>query len=253
VAGKVLPLGGFALAIRLKVLQHMNTQTIRIESIPAILWGPPAESVYIFVHGKMSRKEEAEGFAEIATRKGYQVLSFDLPEHGERKTGTYRCTVQNGVHDLQIISKFVTKKWENISLFGNSLGAYFSLVAYQELRFRNCLFLSPILDMEHLIRNMMKWSHVSEELLKEKQEIPTPMGETLSWSYYTYVREHPIRKWENQTHILYGSNDHVTERCIVDRFVTKFHCHLEVLQNGEHYFHTQEQLEVVDRWLHQNI
>jgi hypothetical protein len=245
--------GLFRPAIRLKVLQQMNQQTVRIESIPAILWGSPSESVYIFVHGKMSRKEEAEGFAEIATRKGYQVLSFDLPEHGERKTETYRCTVQNGVHDLQIISKFVIKKWENISLLGNSLGAYFSLVAYQDLRFRKCLFLSPILDMEHLIQNMMKWSNVSEELLKEKQEIPTPMGETLSWSYYTYVKEHPILKWENQTHILYGSNDHVTERYIVDGFAAKFHCNLEVLQNGEHFFHTKEQMEVVDKWLNQNM
>jgi alpha-beta hydrolase superfamily lysophospholipase len=226
---------------------------VLIESIPAILWGPPSESVYIFVHGRMSRKEEAKGFAEIASRKGYQVLSFDLPEHGERKIESDRCTVQNGVRDLQIISKFVIKKWENISLFANSLGAYFSLVAYQDLQFGKCLFLSPILDMEYLIRNMMKWSNVSEELLQEKQEIPTSRGETLSWHYYTYVREHPILKWENQTHILYGSNDHVTERSVVDRFVTRFHCDLEVLQNGEHYFHTIEQLEVVDQWLNQNM
>ena len=58
----------------------------------------------------MSQKEEAEGFAEIAIRKGYQVLSFDLPEHGERKNKNYRCTAQNGVLDLQIISKFVVRR-----------------------------------------------------------------------------------------------------------------------------------------------
>ena len=231
----------------------MNQQTVRIKSIPAVIWGTPSDKVYIFVHGKMSQKEEAEGFAEIATRKGYQVLSFDLPEHGERKTENYRCTVQNGVHDLQIISNFAIKKWKNISLFGSSLGAYFSLVACQDLGLGKCLFLSPILDMEHLIQNMMKWFNVSEELLREKQEIPTPMGETLSWHYYTYVREHPILKWENQTYILYGSNDHLTERYLVDRFVTKFHCNLEVLQNGEHYFRTKEQIEVVNKWLDQNI
>ena len=41
------------------------------------------EKVYIHVHGKMSRKEYAEAFAEIAEKKGYQTISFDLPEHGE--------------------------------------------------------------------------------------------------------------------------------------------------------------------------
>jgi hypothetical protein len=48
--------------------------------------------------------------------------------------------------------------------------------------------------MEYLIQNMMKWFNVSEELLKVKGEVPTPMGETLSWFYHTYVREHPVIK-----------------------------------------------------------
>jgi uncharacterized protein len=231
----------------------MLKKTIIIESIPAILWGPKSDKIFIFVHGKMSRKEEAEGFAKIAIKKGYQVISFDLPEHGERIKENYKCTVQNGIHDLRIISNFVIGKWANTSLFGNSLGAYFSLIAYKDLRFTKCLFLSPILDMEHLIQNMMKWFNVSEKLLKEKQEIPIPMGETLSWPYYTYVRENRITNWENETYILYGSNDNLTERCVIDAFVNKFHCNLEVLQNGEHYFHTKEQLEVLDDWLNCSI
>lgn len=231
----------------------MPKQSISIESIPATLWGSPADHVYIFVHGKMSQKEDAEGFAKIAESKGYQVISFDLPEHGERKAVDYRCTVQNAIHDLRIISDFVTGKWRNVSLFGNSLGAYFSLIAYRELMFNRCLFLSPILDMENLIQSMMKWFNVTEDLLREKQEIPTPMGETLSWPYYAFVRENPIVKWNNPTYILYGSNDNLTPRNIVDTFVANFHCKLDVLQNGEHYFHTEEQMEVVDKWLNLNI
>jgi uncharacterized protein len=231
----------------------MLKQTISIESIPAIIWGYPSDNVYIFVHGKMSRKEDAEGFAKIAESKGYQVISFDLPEHGERKAEDYRCTVQNAIQDLHIISDFVTSKWRNVSLFGNSLGAYFSLVAYRELKFNKCLFLSPILDMEHLILNMMKSFNVTEEILVERQEIPTPIGENLSWPYYVFVRENPIVKWNNPTNILYGSNDNITPRNIVDNFVANFHCNLAVLQNGEHYFHTEEQSTVVEKWLNLNI
>lgn len=228
-------------------------QRFALGTIPAIVWGETSDKVYLFVHGMKSRKEEAEDFANIAVSKGYQVLSFDLPEHGDRMNVNYPCTVQNGVHDLGLVGDYVKDTWKHISLFACSLGAYFSLAAYQEMRFRKCLFLSPILDMEHLIQNMMKWFHVSEELLKEKEEIPTSMGETLSWSYYTYVRGHPIIKWENQTYILYGSNDNVTERHVVDRFVTKFHCNLEVLKIGEHYFHTTDQIEILGRWLDRNI
>jgi len=231
----------------------MLKEQITINSIPALIWGESSANVYIYVHGKMSQKEEAAGFAEIAVSKGYQVISFDLPEHGERKTEDYSCTVQNAVHDLELISDFVFSKWRNVSLFGGSIGAYFSLVAYRELKFDKCLFLSPILDMENLIQSMMKWFNVTEELLREKQEIATPMGETLSWPYYAFVRENPIVKWNNPTYILYGANDNLTPRNIVDAFVVNFDCLLDVLENGEHYFHTQDQIEVVNQWLTLNI
>ena len=47
----------------------MKTLKIIIEGIPAIIWGEASEKVYIHVHGKMSRKEYAEAFAEIAEKK----------------------------------------------------------------------------------------------------------------------------------------------------------------------------------------
>lgn len=63
----------------------MKKQNMRIGGIPAILWGEPSEHVYLHVHGKQSCKELAEEFAQIAQEKGFQTLSFDLPQHGERR------------------------------------------------------------------------------------------------------------------------------------------------------------------------
>ena len=62
----------------------MQTEYFTIDQIPAVLYGEPAERVYLFLHGQMGRKEEAEAFAQAACPKGYQVLSIDLPGHGER-------------------------------------------------------------------------------------------------------------------------------------------------------------------------
>lgn len=55
-----------------------TTSKIEIDNIPAILWGEPSDKIYIFVHGKMSSKESAHEFSQIASERGYQVLSFDL-------------------------------------------------------------------------------------------------------------------------------------------------------------------------------
>lgn len=44
----------------------MIQTTFKINQIPAILYGEPTTGVYLFVHGKMGFKEEAEEFAKIA-------------------------------------------------------------------------------------------------------------------------------------------------------------------------------------------
>ena len=111
----------------------MFKEKFKISDIPAILWGEKSEKLFIAVHGNMSNKEDAviQILAEEAVRKCYQVLSFDLPEHGERKNDGIPCKVQFCVSDLTIIMNYVEERWNEVSLFACSIGAYFSLLAYQ--------------------------------------------------------------------------------------------------------------------------
>ena len=109
--------------------------------------------------------------------------------------------------------------------------------------------MSPILDMEKLIRDMMGWAGVTREQLKAAGEIPTAFGETLSWKYLTYAAEKRITKWDIPTAILYAGQDHLTARKTVDDFARRFGCTVTVMEYGEHWFHTEEQLAVLDAWL----
>ena len=43
------------------------------------------------------------------------------------------------------------------------------------------------------------------------------------------------------------------DRDEVEYFSQKFHCGLEVMGNGEHWFHTGKQIEVMQRWLNKNV
>ena len=108
----------------------MERNLILIDSIPTIVWGKKSEKIYIYVHGKNGNKEEALFFANIAERKGYQTISFDLPSHGERKNKDIECNIWNGIHDLECIWKYVQCNWDKIYLYACSIGAYFSLHAY---------------------------------------------------------------------------------------------------------------------------
>lgn len=222
-----------------------------LDDVPSILWGEDSNRVYVHVHGKMSRKEYAESFAAIAETKGYQTLSFDLPEHGER-TDSKRCDVWNGVSDLRTISDYAFTNWERVSLYACSIGAYFSLNAYNTMPFEKALFQSPIVDMERLVKNMMLWSGVTESELESKKEIPSPV-DTLRWDYYQYIISHPITQWNISTAILYGGKDNLQPEESVRAFAEKFGCSLTVSENSEHPFMAQSDAPIVENWLCRNI
>ncbi|MEG0453409.1 MAG: alpha/beta hydrolase [Coprobacillus sp.] len=229
----------------------MEKEILSIQKIPSIIWGTPSNKVIIAIHGSMSNKADIpiEILAKIALSKGYQVFSFDLPEHGDRKDDERLCKVQECVDDLTTMMQYAKERWSEISLFANSMGAYFSLLAYQNETIDKALFLSPVVDMERIIENMMHWFEISEERLEKEETIPTPIGQTLYWDYYCYVKEHPIKNWNIDTFILYGDKDDMCEKDTISGFVEKHNCELQVVEECEHYFHTSYQLHILETWL----
>lgn len=233
----------------------MEQKQFLIKHIPAVIWGKASDRLIIAVHGNQSHKTDTviELLAQHATTIGYQVLSFDLPEHGERKDEPILCKVQTCVEELIAVMEYSKTQAKDISVFGCSIGAYFSLLAYRDELLRQALFLSPVVNMERLIRNMMTWFSVSEERLQCEQEVSTPAGQTLYWDYYCYVKEHPITHWDVPTNILYGSADNLCENDVVSGFSDRFACGLTVLEHGEHFFHTPEQLAFYKSWLEETL
>lgn len=227
----------------------METKKILINKVPAIIWGGPSEKIYLYIHGQGGYKEEAETFANIACRHSWQVLSIDLPEHGERKQESNTFVPWCVVPELLSVMEFLKSKWSHISLFANSIGAWFSMLSFEDKQLEESLFVSPVLNMKQLIVTMMQWANVSEERLKNELVIPTSFGQTLSWEYLMYAKNHPINRWKVATKILYGSNDNLIERNVVERFAHTFNCDLTVMENGEHWFHTERQLSVLYDWV----
>ncbi len=232
----------------------METQQVEIEGIPAILWGPASGRLFIAVHGDGSNKadEVIAVFAEEAMRKGSRTLSFDLPEHGDRKGEPLLCSVQNCVADLASVMKYARSLSDDISLFGCSMGAYFGMLAFKDEPIGQALFLSPVVDMKRIIDNMMTWFDISVERLLREREIPTPV-KTLYWDYYEYVVEHPV-KWDKiETALLYGEKDTLCEQSYVKAFADGVHAKMTVCEDGEHFFHTDAQMAFLRQWLQNSV
>ena len=226
----------------------MKQQTIQIAGIPALLCGEERPNVYLYIHGKMGCKEEAVPFAQLACPAGYQVLAIDLPEHGERKNSAEKLLPWFVVRELQLVYQYAKCRWKQVSLRATSIGAWMAMLALEEKPIRNALFVSPVVDMEALIVGMMQGAGVTEAQLQEAGEIPTDFGETLSWPYLCWVREHPLHWRHTRTRVLYGGADNMTSRDTIERFRQQSGAHLTILADGEHWFHTETQLAVLQEW-----
>lgn len=230
---------------------EVQKEYIKINHIPAIRWGKQSNKIIIAVHGNQSNKEDTviQIFSEYAVRNGYQVISFDLPEHGERMNDNYRCVVWQCVSELKMVLTYAKTIGSSIGLFACSMGAFFGLLAYAKDDLEVAYFLSPVVDMRRMIENMMVAFQISKEQLKKVKEIATPIGQTLIWEYYQYVVQDPIMVWKTPTYILYGGKDQLCESDTIDAFVKQFGADLTIYEEGEHFFHSREQLDFFENWL----
>ena len=195
------------------------------------------KNAVIYIHGKGGNSVEAEHYKKFFSDE-YKIIGFDYKSEFP--------------WDAKIeFSKFfdsIVSEYDDIYLIANSLGAYYSMLALSDKKIKKAMFISPVVDMEKIILNMMKMSNVSEEELYNKKEIATSFGETLSWDYLTFARKNPI-EWNVPTYILYGEKDDLTSYETILNFTNKSKANLTIMKGGEHWFHTDEQMEFLDNWI----
>ena len=193
------------------------------------------KNIVIYVHGKGGSAEEAEHYKPLFPDS--EIIGFD-----------YRAqTPWEAKEEFPQFFAELRKRCDRLTLISNSIGAFFSLSSLDGL-VDDTYLISPVVDMEKLIGDMMTWANVTEQRLEERREIATDFGETLSWRYLCYVRERPVT-WNIPTRILYGEHDDLTSMETVSAFAKETGAELTVMPGGEHWFHTEEQMRFLDAWI----
>ena len=190
----------------------------------------------LYVHGMGGSPSESEHFRGICP--GFEVI-------GAEYDGSFPAKARD---DIRRIYECQLAQQKQVYILANSIGAYFAMLALQGCEVEKAMFISPVLDMERVIMDMMNRAGVSEDDLRMKGEIVTSSGNVLSWEYLRFVRENPPT-WNVPTEILYAGNDTITSRETVNNFVSGHDVKLTVMDNGEHWFHTEEQIAFLDEWL----
>ena len=198
------------------------------------------KNAVIYIHGKSGTAEEAEH---------YKIFFNEADILGFEYTSEYPWDFQK---EFSIFIDNIYTKYKKISIIANSIGTYFIMLSLSNKHIEKAFFISPIVDMEKLITDMMFLENITEEELYKKKEIKTSFGETLSWEYLSYVRENPI-SWNIPTEILYGKKDNMTSISTMTDFFKKINAHITTMSDGEHWFHTKEQMCFLDNWIKSNI
>ena len=197
--------------------QDMKVIKLKIGSTPALLIGEKSENVFLYVHGLHGQKEEALAFAEVVVPKGYQVLGVDLPVD---RNPWEVLPLLNEVRD------YLYENWKNVSVRANSIGSWFSLLAFQIMKVEQALLVSPILDMKKFI-----------ELMPQRED-----------DYYEWVVNNLITHWDTPTYILRPEVDLIVREEVGRDFISQHQCQVTIMPNGEHWFHTPEQLAFLKEW-----
>lgn len=196
--------------------------------------------VIIYIHGKGGSSEEAAHYTSLF--EDCDVIDFDYTAQSPWEAK----------EEFPMFFDSLYRNYESVTVIANSIGAFFLMNALSNNRIEKAYFISPVVNMEKLIANMMLWASVTEDELQDKKEIQTAFGETLSWEYLCYVREHLIA-WKIPTHILYGEKDNLTSYETISKFANQINATLTVMKNGEHWFHTEEQMKFLDNWIKQFV
>ena len=197
------------------------------------------DKIVVYIHGKGGNSGEAIHYKSLFSDCDVIGLDYTAQFPWEAK------------EEFPLLFNSICKKYKSVEIIANSIGAFFAIHSLSNQPIENAYFISPIVNMERLITNMIHWADVTENELKEKKEIQTTFGETLSWDYLCYVRENPIT-WTIPTHILYGEKDDLTSYETISKFAKQINATLTVLENGEHWFHTEEQMKFLDDWIKQS-
>ena len=110
----------------------------------------------LYIHGKDGNAAEADHYKELFPF--CDVFGLDYKNDTPWAAGD----------EIREAARSLSVKYENVILVANSIGAFLSMHANIEKEIAHAYFISPIVDMESLIIDMMRRVKVTKSELREK-------------------------------------------------------------------------------------
>ena len=164
-----------------------------LDGIPALRWGKPGGRAVVGVHGQFSNKLDPvmSQCGDVIASRGDQLITFDLPTHGDRQDDK-AFTAMAANPEVRAFAQLARSQSTEVGLLASSIGAYFSLCDTPVGTFERAWLVSPLINLEYYIRDVMAEYSVTDEQLEVETVIDTPRA-VLEWPYLRFVEDHPAR------------------------------------------------------------
>jgi len=218
-----------------------------LDGIPALRWGKPGGRAVVGVHGQFSNKLDPvmAQCGEVIASRGDQLITFDLPTHGDRRDDkVFNAMVTSP--EVRAFAQLARSQSTEVGLLASSIGAYFSLCDTPTGTFERAWLVSPLIDLEYYIRDVMAEYSVTDEQLEAETVIDTPRA-VLEWPYLRFVEEHPARL-DIPSWTIRGDQDEVVPLDALSRFVSAPGVELVQIEGGQHFLGQPPHLETVVAW-----
>ena len=117
------------------------------------------DKAILYIHGKGGNPKEAEYYKALFEE--YDVIGFDYSSQSPWEAKK----------EFPRLFDNLCGTYETVTVIANSIGAFFAMSALADSKIEKAYFISPVVDMERLIRNMMQWANVTEDDLQKQKDI----------------------------------------------------------------------------------
>ena len=201
----------------------MKTEQLFIENTPAVLYGEPSDTLWLFVHGQFWLQGRSPAVCRNQWLRTHRFCPSTCLESRQRQNRNEEFAPWTAAPELtRVMALRKSNTGARQTCARPASGAYFARLAFAAPE--KALFVSPIVDMERLICDRICTAGITEQILRRARHVSRKGRDMLSWDYLCWVRAHPAKDWYCPQYILYGENDSMTDLATIRTYIGKIRC-----------------------------
>ena len=187
-------------------------------------WNHPQTKKALILHGFSSTVKKFDHFVMPLVKKGYEVIAFDAPAHGDSSGKTinafqYRDTIKAVYEKFGPVHSFIAH-----SFGGLALSLFMEEQQYQENK--KLVLIAPATETERAVNSFAAFLHIDDEV---KEEMNNIIRERSGRQLHEISIRHAAQKIKAEVLWIHDEDDDVTPWADAEKIQQDYHPHFQFM------------------------